>query len=131
VSAFAQTSIGDLDISTGNLRVERTIAQVTAWKLTNLFFFFLGEWFADTRQGLPYFQYVYVSNPNLRQIATIFERVIRAAPGVASVTQVALDYQPRARTLGASFSATTDDGATLSGGIGVPFIISGQPGSQL
>jgi hypothetical protein len=131
VSAFAQTSTGDLDISTGNLRVEQSVAQVTAWKLTNLFSLFKGEWFQDTRQGLPYFQYVYVHNPNLRLIATIFERVIRFAQGVSAVTSIALDYRPRERTLGATFQATTDDGAVLTGGIGQPFVISGQPGEKL
>jgi hypothetical protein len=131
VSAFAQTSTGDLDISTGNLRVEKGIAQVTAWKLTNLFSLFKGEWFYDTRQGVPYFQYVFVARPNLNLIATIFDRVIRSAPGVAGVESISLDYHPRERTLGASFKAHTNNGAVLTGGIGVPFVVSGDPGEQL
>jgi hypothetical protein len=132
MSAFAQVdATGDLDISTGNLRIERGVAQVTAWKLSNLFGFAKGEWFRDTRQGLPYFQYVFVSNPNLQLISTVFERVIRSAPGVAAITAMNLDYRPRQRTLGASFAAVTDTGAVLQGGLGTPFIVAIKPGESL
>ena len=64
MSAFAQTPTGDLDISTGNLRVEQSISQCTAWKLSNLFGMFKGEWFLDQRQGVPYFQYVLSATPS-------------------------------------------------------------------
>lgn len=127
MSAFAQTSTGDLDISSGNLRVEQDIPQCTAWKLTNLFSFFKGEWFRDQRQGVPYFQYVMVSNPNLPLIGTIFERVIRSAPAVAAVPSIALNFQSRQRTLGAAFTAVTDSGAVIQGGIGTPFIVAIRP----
>lgn len=124
MSAFAQTPSGDLDISTGNLQVNQSIAQCTAWKLSNLFGFFKGEWFLDQRQGVPYFQYVMVSNPQLRLIGNLFRLVALSAPGVASVTAVQLDFTPRARTLVATIACQTNEGATLTGGIGVPFVIT-------
>jgi hypothetical protein len=129
MSAFAQTTTGDLDISTGNLRVERGVAQCTAWKLSNLFGFFKGEWFRDTRQGVPWFQYVYVSNPNLNLISTIFERVIKSAPGVAAITDLTLNFIPAQRQLNASFAALTNTGAILVGGPGPPFIITVKAGA--
>lgn len=126
MSAFAQTVTGDLDISTGNLRIERDLAQVTAWKLTNLFSFFKGEWFLDTRQGVPYFQYVFVTNPNLQIISTIFDRVARSAPGVATLRSRNIVFTPRTRSMVATFEAVTKNGAVLVGGPGVPFIIQTQ-----
>jgi hypothetical protein len=123
MSAFAQTVTGDLDISTGNLRIERDLAQTTAWKLTNLFSFFKGEWFMDTRQGVPYFQYVFITNPNLPVIGTIFNRVARSAPGVATVRAMNLAFTPRTRFLNASFEAVTNSGAVIVGGPGIPFIV--------
>ncbi len=129
MSAFAQLPNGDLDFSTGNLRVEKSVAQCTAWKLSNLFTLFKGEWFRDTRQGVPYFQYVFVSNPNLSLIGNLFQQVIMSAPGVAAITDSALDYNPRARTLASSFTLTTNDGAVLVGGPGEPFLIT-SPGDQ-
>ena len=124
MSALAQTSIGDLDISSGNLQVESSVAQVTAWKLSNLFAFFKGEWFLDQRQGVPYFQYVFVSNPSLAVIGNLFRQVCQGAPGVASVTSLALDYQPRYRNLTANMVVQTDDGVTLVGGVGQPFVLA-------
>ncbi len=129
MSAFAQTLTGDLDISTGNLRVETNVAQCTAWKLSNLFAFFKGEWFRDLRQGLPWFQYIYVHNPNLTLIGSIFEKVIRSAPGVLNVTAVNLDFIPQQRQLNATFTATTNDGASLTGGLGTPFIVDVKAGA--
>lgn len=124
MSAFAQTNTGDLDISTGNLVVRSDVAQVTAWKLTNLFALFKGEWFRDQRVGVPYFQYVFVSNPNLRIIGTIFDRVCKSAPGVASVTSISLNFLSRQRHLVADMKVIANDGAVLTGGIGQAFIIS-------
>jgi hypothetical protein len=123
MSAFAQLPNGDLDLSTGNLRVEQSVAQCTAWKLSNLFAFFKGEWFIDTRQGVPYFQYVFVSNPNLDLITALFERILKSAPGVAAVQDIQLFYVSRDRTLTASFTVVTNDGAILTGGLGKPFIV--------
>jgi hypothetical protein len=123
VSALAQTSIGDLDISTGNLVVSTDVAQNAAWKLANRFSFFKGEWFVDTRQGLPFVQYVLVANPNLRLISDLYSSVIRSIPSIAAVQSLNLDYQPGARTLSLSFQATTNDGAVITGGTGQPFIV--------
>lgn len=123
MSSFAQTVSGDLDISTGNLVVRTDTGQLTAWKLSNLFSFFKGEWFMDVRLGIPYVQYVFVNNPNLTRIRDLFSRVIKSAPGVAAIASMVLDYNPRSRTLAATFQAITVTGEVLVGGAGKPFII--------
>jgi hypothetical protein len=124
VSAFAQTPTGDLDISTGNLVVRSDLPQVTAWKLSNLFGLFKGEWFRDSRVGVPYFQYVLVQNPSLPIIGSIFKRVCMSAPGVASVTSMGLNFIARTRQLNATIAIATNDGAVLTGGPDSPFIIA-------
>jgi hypothetical protein len=129
MSAFAQTSDGDLDISTGNFAIETNVAQVTAWKLNNLFGLFKGEWFLDRRIGVPYFQYVFVSNPHLPLIGSLFREVALSAPGVDSVTNISLDFLPRSRHLDTKIEAKANNGATLVGGIGKPFIVA-TPGRQ-
>lgn len=129
MSAFAQTPTGDLDISSGNLVVEQSISQCTAWKLSNLFGFFKGEWFLDGRQGVPYFQYVLVSNPSLPLIGNIFRQVCMAAPGVASVTNMGLDFTPRTRSLAVDIAVQTNEGAVIQGGVGKPFVVTQQAGT--
>lgn len=50
--------------------------------------FFLGEWFLDTRQGMPYFQAVFIKNPELTLIQSIFRRAILSTPGVSSIIRL-------------------------------------------
>lgn len=130
MSCFLQTATGDLDISAnGNMTLLTSVASCTAQELTNKFSFGLGEWFADTRQGVPYFQNILVSNPNLNTISTIFQRVIKSCVGVAAITELNLDFISTTRQLNATFGMRTNDGAILQGGVGVPFIIA-VPGSN-
>lgn len=124
MSAFAQTTTGDFDISSGNLAVRTDLAQVTAWKLTNLFSFFKGEWFVDARIGVPYLQFVFVKNPSLPLIGRIFEKVALAAPGVRNVQSVVLNFIGNLRHLDCQLAVKANNGAVLTGGPGVPFLIS-------
>lgn len=124
MSAFAQTPTGDLDISTGNLVVSTDLNQCTAWKLSNLFGMFKGEWFRDQRVGVPYFQYVFVNNPSLNLIGALFKRVCMFAPGVLAVTDMALTFIGTQRKLNAQIAVKTKAGAILTGGVGQPFIIA-------
>jgi hypothetical protein len=126
MSAFAQTSSGDLDISTGNLVVSQDVAQVTAWKLSNLFGFALGEWFMDKRLGFPYLQFVFVKNPNLNLLFKLFGQVLRMPKGISAVTSIELDFITTTRQLNTSFTATTVTGQTVNGGLGTPFIVQDQ-----
>jgi hypothetical protein len=123
VSAFLQTTASDFDLSSGNLQVVSSVALITAQKLTNRFQFFLGEWFVDTRQGVPYFQQVFLKNPNLSAIGQMFRRILLQTPGVASVVSADLSLISQTRTLTATFTVMCTDGSELQGGLGVPFIV--------
>lgn len=83
-------------------------------KLKHRFLLILGEYFADTRLGIPYFQRVLVSNPDINLIRSMFRQVVQESPGIVRVTSMDLLYDKRARTLGVNFSAVTSGGQTLS-----------------
>lgn len=123
MSAFLQTATGDFDISSGNLVIVDDVATVTAQKLTCLFTLFKGEWFRDIRVGIPYFQYVFIQNPNLTLISSLFQQVCEAAPGVAAVLDMELNYLPRTRELDSQILVQANDGSTIVGGAGAPFIV--------
>ncbi len=129
MSSFAQTSTGDLDISTGNVVVSTDVAQVSAWKLSNLFGFALGEWFIDKRLGFPYLQYVFVKNPNTNLLFTLFTKVLKMPKGIAAVTSIEIDFDIRQRQLNTQFTAQTVTGQAIVGGLGQPFIVQTGPGS--
>ena len=120
------TSSGDLDFSTGNLSIVRGVAQVTAQKLTALYSIAQGEWFIDGRLGVPYVTQVLIKNPSLSSISTMLINIAQKCPGVAAVSSIQMNYTPNARTLGATLTILTNDGAVLSGGLGQPFIVTRQ-----
>lgn len=69
--------------------------------------FFLGEWFLDTRQGMPYIQRVLVKNPRSAAVRAIFRRAIVTTPGIIDVTSLETSVSGT-RTLNVSFVAVVD-----------------------
>lgn len=76
---------GDLDLSNGNLQIVSG-RDACAQRLRNAFEFFLGEWFLDLRQGLPYFQVIFEMGTSAATIKSIFVDVILRDKEVSTVT---------------------------------------------
>lgn len=109
----------DLDL-TGNrvslVEGDAAIAQHLRVRLR----FFLEEWFLDQRLGIPYFREMFVKNPSLDVVESIFRQAIGRTPGVSSIPTLELDLNPAARRLAVTFRALLDTGTTLTF---EPFII--------
>lgn len=71
---------------------------------------FKGEWFLDTRLGIPYFQNVLVRSPNLPAISAMFRRVILTTPGVLEIVSFQLTFDEVSRALILTFYARTTEG---------------------
>jgi len=76
--------------------------------------FFLGEFFLDERQGIPFYREVFIKNPNLRLLRNIFSEAIVTTEGIDSVDNISLAIDNASRTLNLSFIATMNTGATLT-----------------
>lgn len=113
----------DLDLSSGNLVITDDRALCIAQKLTIRFQLFFGEWFADARIGVPYYQVILVKNPSMRVISTVFRQVIMGTEGVAEILSEDLNLDVASRTLTADYKIQTDTGAVIVGGVGKPFIV--------
>lgn len=122
MSTYALTSEGDLDLVGGRL-VRVTGADAAAVTLRNKLRLFLGEWFRDIRLGIPYYQVVFVKNPNLNQIRAMFRRVILGTAPIAAVDTLTLGPIAPDRSCPFNFKALCDDGATITGGADQPFIV--------
>jgi len=107
VSTVAQTPTGDIQITNGRTTLVTDPVQAGCIKLRNRFQLFLGEWFRDTRVGLPWFQYILIKNPSIPVVQNILRRVIVSTPPFisATVTVTPPDGQRRAS---ASFTAVVD-----------------------
>lgn len=77
------------------------------------FRFFLGEWFLDTRLGVPYFRDILIKSPDLILVSAIFRQVLLTTPGVKSVASFTSTPDWSARLLTADFEATLDDGTRI------------------
>ena len=71
---------------------------------------FVGEWFLDLREGVPYYRDVLVKNPNLPLVRSLFRRVILDTPGVLSVAKIDIVVDFTTRTAQVVFQAICDGG---------------------
>jgi hypothetical protein len=84
---------------------------------------FLGEWFLDTREGIPYFRDVFVKSPSLLFLRSLFRAVILGTPGIDVINEFSLEVDSAIRTLNIDFEAITDTGQILSSTQFGPFIL--------
>jgi hypothetical protein len=77
--------------------------------------FFLGEWFLDTTEGIPYFQTILVKGTPPDIIEAEFKSAILGVEGVASLNEFEpLEYEPATREMKVVFDVTTINGNNLS-----------------
>lgn len=99
----------DLQLVNGDLLVinnKERIAQqlrVTLWE-------WLGEWFLDARDGVPYREYILIKNPNMKHIRQILSENIMKVNGVNRIDELNFKYDPKNRTLIVTFAVDTDEG---------------------
>lgn len=98
---------GDLELVNGNLKLAtgtQAIDQHLRAKLRT----FLGEWFLDTRIGIPYFQQILGrKNPPVNLISAILRKAILQTSGVVSVSNLQLALDSKTRELVVAFEAKT------------------------
>lgn len=123
MSTFAQETNGDLKITNGQLVLVTRVADVVAIELRNRFLFVKGEWFLDTRLGVPYIAFIFVKNPDLLLIRSLFRKIIIDTNGVVDVLEMTLGFDSTTRKLAFTFRAKCVDGNFVLGGSDQPFIV--------
>ena len=72
--------------------------------------FWLGEWFLNTRQGVPYLEYILVKNPNETHIKQVLTDAIKEVDGVDLVTNMDLSLNRIKRALTVEYTVKTSAG---------------------
>lgn len=116
MAIFHRIPRGDLALEGGNLVWLRGGPQEMRNRIERRLKLFRGEWFLDTRIGIPYFENALVKNPNLSAIGALMRRAILSVPGVLEVTDFGLTFDPNARALTLTFHATTTEGDVVATG---------------
>jgi hypothetical protein len=107
----------DLDLQLGQAYlIDATDA--LAQRLRIRFRFFLGEWFLNQNEGIPYFRDVFVKNPSRALLTSLFRDVVLNTPGIASVQSFELEMDASARSLSVRFDALTSTGELFSADFG-------------
>lgn len=75
---------------------------------------FLGEWFLDQREGVPYFSDVFVKNPDIPLVKSLLTGVVEDTPGVTQLTDVEFTYDKENRTLYMAIRFDTDTGVSVT-----------------
>lgn len=104
---LALDSTGDLDITTDGDIYLTTGTDAVRQDLQIRLAFFQGEWFMDTRIGLPYFQQILGQKPRYAVLAQIYRKVIMSAALVTAIENLEFDWDGTTRTLDVSFNAVT------------------------
>lgn len=105
-----------LDQSTGDLQIANNSLSLTTGReairqhLQCRFRLFLGEWFLDTDQGVPWFRDVLIKQSSFAVVKEILKTVILDTPGVISITVFDFDYDGTTREATLTFSCLTEEG---------------------
>lgn len=106
VAIQSDPNFHDLDLANYDLQLVTGIDQVRQ-KLENRLQFFYGEWFLDNTQGVKLYETVFVKNPNLSLIATMFKTAILDTQDVNSILEYNQTYDPSLRKLSVDFKVDT------------------------
>ncbi len=98
------TNTNDIDLTTGDLVLLDGIEAV-AQHLRIRFRFYQGEWYLDTRIGMPYFQIILLKGARINIITEIFRKAILDTPGVEKLYSLDLSYDGATRVLSVEFEA--------------------------
>lgn len=110
--SFLLTEDGDID---PRFVFTPDLITYVAQRLRENISFFLGEWFLDTRQGLPYFQRILGQKYDASLIDQIFRKAAEKTAGVSRVNSFVSSFNRQTRTLSVpTFSVTLKDGTTLT-----------------
>ena len=89
MTALKLDGSGDLDITGGQFNLISG-PEETAQKLKIRFRFFRGEFFADERVGVPYFEKIFLKNPSLAALQAIVRELVETCPGITALLE--FDY---------------------------------------
>ena len=113
---------GDLDLSSNDLQLVTGVDAIVQ-QLTIRYRFFLGEWFLDTREGVPWYQRILIKNPGFSDVNAILRQVAVDTPHIAKVNRFDSSFDPTTRELTVALWAVSDEDEPVE--LNRPFIIGG------
>ncbi|MBC3540666.1 hypothetical protein ACFSC6_12310 [Rufibacter sediminis] len=76
-------------------------------RLKQSLLFFMGEWYLDVTDGVPYYQYILKKAPDRNTVESMFKATILETPGVTELVAFNLSYDNPIRSLYIDFKVKT------------------------
>jgi len=98
---------GDLELTQlGDILPTDSIAQAVRVRLL----WFFGEWRLGPGMGFPYFEHLFVKNPNETKLRHLIRETVMEVEGVTNVTEItfAVDRKQRTATIAVAFMTDED-----------------------
>lgn len=93
---------GDFVLTTGLDAVAQFVGQrIQTW---------IGEWFLDTTEGVPYREKILIKNPNVVEAESILKLIILESPGIIQLTTFSLLFDSSTRKGQLKFTAQSEQG---------------------
>jgi hypothetical protein len=107
------TRYGDLyiDPATGDIQITDSVEQAIRIRLL----WFWREWRLGPGKGIPYWEEIFVKNPNKLRLRQIFREAIMSVEEVVDVLDLGVAIDPATRILTVRYKARTTDDAEHGG----------------
>lgn len=108
-----------IDQDTGDLFLDETDLTLTSGQeairqhLSQRLRTFVGEWFLDLTEGIPYFQHILKKRPDPVIVDSVFKKEIIDTPGIKKLLDFDLDLDASTRVLTLTFRAETIEGSVI------------------
>ena len=106
-------NVGDLELIDGDAYFTDDI-RATIQDIFIRLRFWYGEWFRDTRLGIPYRERVLVKNPDIDAISAMLRKVVLDVPGMGSIDTFQVVHDRVARTLTVTFKGRSSSGIAFT-----------------
>lgn len=99
----------DIDISTFDLELIEN-SEWLAQKIKIVLLFFFAEWFLDTTKGIKYWELIFVANPNLTLIDSIFKTALLEIEEINELLEYDSEFNRTNRSISLEFTVDTNFG---------------------
>jgi len=110
---YIDPSTNDIVINNYDIRLTQSIQEYIAQKTDIVLSTFRGEWWLNEDLGIPYFQEIFIKNPNIPQIDSIYKAEIMGITGVQTIVNYKNEYNPQTRESLITFTEILDTGEKI------------------
>ena len=103
---FKCTTNGDLELTKdGDILSTDSVCQAVRIRLR----WFFDEWRLGPQLGFPYFEYVFIKNPNEDKIKSLIRETVMSVDEVTDVTDISYEFDKHTRIANIAVTFTTDE----------------------